>query len=746
MRRKLLGAAFSMMAGIVSWYMGSYYAIIILAMALAGIYFLAGHLRAKAAFCLFCIVMYCAGCFLLMAQNATFDAGKSMDSDKGHAMIVKVQRIDRIEDEKYKLRCRVISVDGKPVEGPGRQHVMISYYHNIDNYWELTGRVLETFGKIEEPKSASNPGTFDYAVYLKTLKISHIANVESFRVTENGGGWDGVKRSVMRIREDFMGKLRCSDSEKSLIRGVLFGDIKSMDEDMYEDFKANGTAHVLAVSGLHVGVIFGIYRSLTKKRKSAVATACFIGFLGFYGTLTLWSVSVIRAVALVIVITLGDFLDRRYDLLTALGAVAVMVLVDNPWVLFSASFQMSFLAVVSISFLQPFFSRYLPESLSAVLAVQLGMMPYIAYVFNYVPLISFICNVPIVYLLSIIVPMGIGCLLITMVAGSCWFMGDILGGLSELMISVNGLLSQNGTFAAAVTSPPLWALALIYMLGFFFSSETFAVYYHRKNWKNVGRYFAAALIIAMIIFVKTDTPFNKADLVMVDVGQGDCLHIKDGRHTDMLIDGGGNINYNVGEKVLKPYLLKNGCSDIDLAMATHLHTDHYLGLKQLKGTFDVEKLLTTGKAGQIIRISDTCSIEILWPLEEGTESEDENYYSLIFKVKEKNMTILVTGDITSEGEAALLEQYKGSNKLKCDILKVCHHGSKYSSSDTFLDAVDPQIAVIGVGKNNYGHPSKEVIEKLCKKGIMVFRTDLNGAVGFIDRKGRIEVCVQRKVQ
>ena len=84
--------------------------------------------------------------------------------------------------------------------------------------------------------------------------------------------------------------------------------------------------------------------------------------------------------------------------------------------------------------------------------------------------------------------------------------------------------------------------------------------------------------------------------------------------------------------------------------------------------------------------------------------------------------------------------------MKCDILKVCHHGSKYSSSDTFLDAVDPQIAVIGVGKNNYGHPSKEVIEKLCKKGIMVFRTDLNGAVGFIDRKGRIEVCVQRKVQ
>ena len=140
------------------------------------------------------------------------------------------------------------------------------------------------------------------------------------------------------------------------------------------------------------------------------------------------------------------------------------------------------------------------------------------------------------------------------------------------------------------------------------------------------------------------------------------------------------------------------------------------------------------------------SIEILWPLEAETDSEDENYFSLIFKVREKNMTILVTGDITSEGEAALIDHYRGSNKLKCDILKVCHHGSRYSSSDEFLDAVDPQVAVIGVGKNNYGHPSNEVIEKLSKKGIMVFRTDLNGAVGFIDRKGKLEVCVQRKVR
>lgn len=106
--------------------------------------------------------------------------------------------------------------------------------------------------------------------------------------------------------------------------------------------------------------------------------------------------------------------------------------------------------------------------------------------------------------------------------------------------------------------------------------------------------------------------------------------------------------------------------------------------------------------------------------------------------------MLVTGDITKEGEISLLEKYKGSSKLKCDILKIAHHGSKYSSCQEFLDAVRPKICVIGVGKNNYGHPSNEVIEKLKKSGIIFFRTDHDGAVGFISRKGNIEVCVQKK--
>ena len=106
-------------------------------------------------------------------------------------------------------------------------------------------------------------------------------------------------------------------------------------------------------------------------------------------------------------------------------------------------------------------------------------------------------------------------------------------------------------------------------------------------------------------------------------------------------------------------------------------------------------------------------------------------------------SILITGDMTAEWERAMTEKYRGTDVLRADVLKVAHHGSKYSSTEEFLDAVKPKVAMIGVGKNNYGHPSDEVIEKLKEKGIITYRTDVDGAIGIRKEKGRITVCRQR---
>ena len=229
------------------------------------------------------------------------------------------------------------------------------------------------------------------------------------------------------------------------------------------------------------------------------------------------------------------------------------------------------------------------------------------------------------------------------------------------------------------------------------------------------------------------------------MGQGDCLHLKTAEGRNIFIDGGGSIRYNVGEKTLKPYLLKNGVKSLDLAAATHLHTDHFLGLSQLAEVFPVKAFLTEGEAGQRFSIGENQWLELLWPLKKDADSDDENLNSLIFKVHLGGLTILVTGDLTEEGEELLLERYKGTNKLSADILKVAHHGSNYSTCDRFLEAVKPAAAVISVGKNNYGHPGDKVIEKLQKKGIMIFRTDRDGAVGVMtDRKGNFSICTKKK--
>lgn len=748
MRRKLLTLAFSTMAGVVAFNMNKAVAMALLAALIVFfVHYISKDYKNTALkyMCIFSIVAYCAGGMLITTENNSYQSGRYLDGGRAKVLNLKVLRVDRYDADKFRFRCRITGVNGKSLTHNQDQRVLISYYGKLTSYWKLTGRTIEAYGVMEAPKTAGNPRTFDYSRYLKTLKISHVSTVNRFKTVETEAGIiDKVIPVILGIRERFTAGLDCGDDQKAILKGVLFGDINMMDEDIYEDFQANGTAHVLAVSGLHVGVIYGIYRALTKKKKSLAAALLFIGFLCLYGTLTLWSVSVTRAIALIIIITLGDALDRSYDLLTALGAVVIGVVICNPWVIFGASFQMSFLAVTSISFLQPFLQKHMPPGISAMVAVQLGMMPYIAYMFNYVPLMSFICNIPVIYLLSIIVPAGIAGIMIFAFFGSCGPYETVLGSMADLFIDINSMLSQNGAFAVSVVSPPLWLVTALYIFSFYGVSEAFTVYYKRKRYGLLIKISLAFLSIVIIVAASAGTPFDKADMIMVDVGQGDCLHIKAGDHRDVLVDGGGNIDYDVGKKVLKPYLLKNRCRDIDLALATHLHTDHYLGLKQLVRVFDVKKRITRGQAGDVIAVSDICSIRLLWPADSSLKTDDENLNSLIFKIKVKDMTILVTGDITEAGEKALIEHYRGTDILKCDILKVAHHGSKYSTCREFIEAVAPSVAVIGVGKNNYGHPSKDVIEKLRQKGIMVYRTDFNGAVGFTSREGKIDICVQRE--
>jgi competence protein ComEC len=270
---------------------------------------------------------------------------------------------------------------------------------------------------------------------------------------------------------------------------------------------------------------------------------------------------------------------------------------------------------------------------------------------------------------------------------------------------------------------------LFYILIFFFVSEFFLILFLRRRKRILSVCFAGILLFAIFAIVPKTFDKDKSALVFVDVGQGDCLHVRTPSGKNLLFDGGGQEDYNVGKKILKPYLLKNGVRKIDYAFASHMHTDHYKGLAELKEEGMIENLLTNKTLkNQTIEIEKGVSIEVLSGGEYDPKTDDENKNSKLFNISYLGVKILMTGDVGFEGEELLLAKPAASKALDTDILKVGHHGSKTSTSDEFLAAASPNLAVIQVGSNTYGHPTPEVLSKLAAAKIPVFRNDWDGAV------------------
>ena len=736
MRRKLSAAAVSMLLGIVFIYYadGLWYMTAILC--LSAIFAVSWrdekqrrlYFRLLTAFCFGCVLMYFTQ---LQEETSVLNEFEGKESELS-GVITEVQKI---EEEKYRICCRV--------QG---EKLLCSYYRPLKDHWKLTGCRISFRTVIEKPTEAGNPRVFDYRLYLKTKKIWHTAVLEEFSVISTQKSMIyRIVTDIIGSREEMMKEMNVSGDGAGLVKGVIFGDTKSLSEETYEAFRQNGTAHVLSVSGLHVGMLDSVYRKIYQKWRSLLLPVCFMVLLLLYGTVTLWSVPVTRAILLIVILFFADILQRRYDMVTALSAVAILAALQNPYVIFGTSFQMSFLAVLSMAFFTPPLEKLFGETAASMLSVQLGLLPYMAYTFNYGSVVGIVCNIPVVFLVSLLVPLGMAGYLFYFFSGSLLpFFGQTAGGLGMLTVKVNGFFQADGFLSFDVVSPPLWVLAAIYGIAFLCSSEYFLICFSRQDRSALTILLILIIAVTSAGYSAGKSPFDRADLIFLDVGQGDCLHVKASEGRNIFIDGGGSVRYNVGEKVLKPYLLKSGAGCLDLAAATHQHTDHYLGLQQLSRCFPVKAALLEGKAGQRIDLGKDQWIDILWPESRDLNTEDENLNSLIFKVYSEGTTALITGDITEEGEKMLIDKYKGTDALKADILKVAHHGSPYSTCDAFLQAVKPSVAVISVGKNNYGHPDEKLVEKIQSCGIMVYRTDRDGAVGIITERSGFSVCTKKQ--
>lgn len=621
------------------------------------------------------------------------------------------------------------------LKDPGGFKVRLNIYEEIKDSWDLIGERISYKAKLASGDPARNPHCFDYRKYLRSSDIFLTGTIKSYKVISDRKPLTLKYASLLsRTREAFA--IRLPDSSRGMITGMLFGDTGEIEDEVYEDFRKNGTAHILAVSGLHIGLLYSIYEKISRGRTSCFSMIVLMFLMYSYGTLSLWRPSVIRAEMMIVMKTLARAYQLRYDSLTAMSAAAVVLILNNPYVVYGIGFQMSFLAIISINIISARLPEKVPKTLAQAISVNLSMILYQAYVFNYISPLAVLINIPVLYLAGIAIPAAFaafGTFAVTFALGRGMMIPVFYipaSSVTDMMVWLNSLMTFGGRSALDVTSPPAIVPALAIGLILFLCSEYSGILKLRGLIDKTMLIILVIGVSSAVTWVMLYEPISHDEVIFVDVGQGACTHIRAGG-VNVLIDGGGKRDRNLGEKLLKPYLLKNGVRRVDLSLATHEDMDHIKGLEELAECFRADAPVTGCTAGKRYELSDEVSIEVLWPLEVG-EKPQENENSSVFMINYRGIRILVTGDLDSEGEKKMLEYYASIGRpgaLRCDVLNVGHHGSKSSTSGDFLTAVSPSIAVIQVGRNNYGHPTKEVLERLKKRGIAIYRNDEKGAVG-----------------
>jgi len=621
------------------------------------------------------------------------------------------------------------------------------------------GSKVRITGTLRIPSAQRNPGCFNYAQYLKSRGISYTITAGSIDMIGQGAGpRNHFIRELQRLKERFLLLFKNDKDVLAFLMGSVFGDRSLIEEDTYEEFTGNGTAHILAVSGLHVGFLITLLAMLTGNRKHWRISVLIFGILLMYGALTGWSASSERAVIIAGLGMGAMYVQRPFDLTSAVAASVLIMLPFRPYLLFQSGFIMSFAAVLGMAFMTEPISHFIGKKAAPLIALQLATVPYSIYSFNRFNPVTILINIPVVFVASALIPAAVAAF-----AAESVFCAvpspavSVISAMTEALIRLNRMLYMDGTFSFEALSASPFMLLMIYTILILVSSELFRVMVIRRDRSSIVRMCMILLLPIAVFGAVMRNPFSDDEIVFIDVSQGDAVHIRTDAY-NVLIDGGGSRDYSVGKRVLEPYFLKNHTAKLDLVLCTHLHMDHYKGVQELAeefpiGNFAVPSIyrLTDSapdaaqyvSVGDRIRLADDVFITVLWPLAPKPEAaipdeENENLMNGVYRIDYRNVRVLITGDLLEEGEADMIQYYCGTDALKCDVLKVAHHGSRSSSSDAFLDAADPEAAVIQVGKNNrYGHPSPETLKKFAERKIPVYRTDQNGAVGIDIEDGEL---------
>lgn len=646
-------------------------------------------------------------------------------------------------------------------------------------------------GVLRDPPGARNPGEFSQAEYLQRQGIHHYLDFwEPDQVTLTARGkasWILLLSHRFRRSIHDLFKRTLPYPHWALAEGILLGERGQLPRQVEKAFANTGTLHVLAASGSNVAVFvfIGFLLGGLFRRKASAQALISIPLVIFYALLVGNEPSILRATLMALIWLAGRALAEETDALNSLGISFLSILLVHPGDIRDVGFQLSYLAVLGIVVLSPCVDKALASlpgwlriSLSTSLGAQLALFPVLATYFNLVSVISPLANLLVVPAVSLSLVLSVVSVLGLLVP----FLAQAVGFWNWLILSfllwINDVLSQvPGAFVSS-RSPSVFFYVLYY--GALVAWVTFArrggsirdLWQWTVHLMSLKRIAFTGLIAALLGGLWLGHNRSNLKVVFLDVGQGDCTIFQLPKGKVILIDGGGAASATdversriTGERVVVPYLRRQGVQRISLLVLSHPHSDHVGGLVPVLEEMPVGEVWDPGVASRA-RISPTYEaflalvhkkriayrtmregttaslgkealIEVLWPRSVGTgnSNTEVNNDSLVLRITTGATAFLLPGDVEMESEEALAH----SEAEPVHILKAPHHGSRTSSTPSFLGHFRPGLAVISAGQHNpYGHPSPEAVRNLRSAGARVFRTDQDGAVTVERRENTIE--------